>query len=210
MVKLAAGLLKTSERESASPKSLTALEIGEYKVGQNMFIRRGKMTKQIIAAIFMLAATCSAVAQTAEWVKYSPAGKGFSILLPHAPKLEDDPRPNGNVIHRAKSDDRDVPGGMYFATYWDFPANMTYSLDKMIDGTEGKILSQSNVSIGGYGGREVQFLSGAGSTEYKFRKRIYIVGQRIYMLQYLTPASADAAVVTRNGNKFFDSFSLVN
>jgi hypothetical protein len=168
------------------------------------------MTKQIIAAILILTATFSATAQAGEWVKYAPAGKGFSILLPYAPKLEEDVRPNGNVIHRAISGDRDVKTGVYLATYWDFPANTTYSLDKIIDGTEGKVISQSNVSVGGYGGREVQFLNEAGGTEYKFRKRVYIVGQRVYMLQYLTPASADAAVVTRNGDKFFDSFSLGN
>lgn len=168
------------------------------------------MTKQIIAAIVILAATCIAVAQTGEWVKYSPAGKGFSILLPYTPKLEEDPRPSGHTIYRAISADRDVKDAAYLASYWDFQSNMTYSLDKLVASTDGKIISQSNVSIGGYGGREVQSVKEAGGTEYKFRKRVYIIGQRVYMLQYITPTSADPAVVTRNGNKFFDSFSLGN
>jgi hypothetical protein len=168
------------------------------------------MTKQIIAAIVILAATCSAMAQTADWIKYSPSGKGFSILMPYAPKLEEDPRPSGHVIYRAITADRDVKDAAYLASYWDFSPSMTYSLDKLIASDDGRVISQSNVSVGGYGGREVQLVKQAGGAEYKFRKRVYIVGQRVYMLQYITPATADAVVVTRNGNKFFDSFSLGN
>lgn len=170
------------------------------------------MKRLFALSIILLAVSTVAVAQSSEWVRYAPDGKGFSILLPEKPKLEDEPQPSGRIIHRAISVDREIKDSVFLATYWDFPSNIVFSLDKLRGSVAPddptQIISESNISLDGHAGREIQKWETFSGRQYKFQVRAYIIGQRVYMLQYIVPKEADAPLVKSKAAKFFDSFSI--
>ena len=170
------------------------------------------MKKLITVTIIFLAVSMAAVAQTSDWVRYAPEGKGFSILLPQKPTLEDDAQPSGRTIHRAYSADREIKDSAFLATYWDFPSTTVFSLDKLVDSVapddRRQIISESNISLDGYAGREIQIWKTISEHDYKFQVRTYIIGQRVYMLTCIIPKEADASLAKSKAAKFFDSFSI--
>jgi hypothetical protein len=170
------------------------------------------MKTLLTVSIMLLVFSTAAVSQSPDWVRYAPEGKGFSILLPQTPKLEDSLQPSGRAIHRSISSDGEIKGSAFLATYWDFASNTVFSLDKLRDSVAPddprQIISESNISIDGHAGREIQKWSTVGGRDYRWQVRVYIIGQRVYMLQFVVPKETDDSLIESKAAKFFDSFSI--
>ena len=101
---------------------------------------------------------------------------------------------------------------MYGANYCDFPAEIKKApLRKVFDSSrdgavanlEGKLVSESDIKLGDYPGREIRI--GVEDGKQVFRARVYLVDRRLY--QVVVFGSKEAAT-SKQADKFFDSFKL--
>lgn len=134
----------------------------------------------------------------ADWVKFTPTDGAFSISFPSDPKeneqkLETDIGPLLVKMYTAASTDNDA----YMLMTTDYPASSNVHSDadeaflaKLfrggIDGAmqnlgDASLLSENNIKLDGYPGREfkISFMSGEGLVH----GRIYLVRNRMYMVQ---------------------------
>ncbi len=163
-----------------------------------------------------ICAACSSegIAATSEWKKFSPDEGKFSILIPGEEISDITP-------DKSEMDDGVESTKMYLITHETNVFMVSYAdlnndvnqipsselLDSAVkgmleDGT--KLLSQENINLGAYPGRELKlwdekeriFLTG----------RVFIVNQRLYMLLVGSPKNPQVSDV----RKFFDSFELIS
>ena len=169
------------------------------------------MTKKILAALSLVLLTAPGVwAQTpAEWVKFSPAGAPFSVLMPSEPKKDEktSESPNGpytTTLYTSVSPDREL----YLVGWVDYDPKFNFGVqaeleanrDNFIKGVKARLLSTTPVKLGTYPGIEFRTeLTG----QFDIVSRVYIVGRRPYQLIHLTPAGRDASA---NRERFFTSF----
>lgn len=73
--------------------------------------------------------------------------------------------------------------------------------DGLAEGIEGKVISEKQITINGYPGREIKMKS----ADLRAIGRLYLVGSRVYILNILT-ASGDVA--QKDAGEFFDSLKL--
>jgi hypothetical protein len=167
-----------------------------------------------IAPLFLVAGVAlTSAADAPEWKEFASREGRFKILLPAAPKTYDLDTESDfgkgvlhmNVSHSGKS--------LYGANYSDFPAEIkkaslkeiyNSSRDGAVANLKGKLVSEKDIKLGKYPGREVR-IDVAGGKQL-FRARIYLVEQRLYQVVVLgTPEIA----TSKETDKFMDSFHLV-
>jgi len=103
--------------------------------------------------------------------------------------------------------------GMVMIAYFDYAADVVFSLDKARDGMvtsiKGTLLDEHSMSLGGAPGRQIKI---SASTEegvaFIDRARFYDVKPRVYVLQCITPKSTDSAATAERCEQFFDSFRV--
>ena len=171
------------------------------------------MTKKIPAALsLVLLVALTAWAQTpADWVKFSPAGSPFSVLMPAEPKKDEktSESPNGpytTTLYTSVGPDREL----YLVGWVDYDPKFNFGVqaeleanrDNFVKGVKAKLLGTTPIKLGTYPGIEFRAeLPG----QLDIVSRVYIVGRRPYQLILLTPAGRDASA---NRERFFSSFKL--
>jgi hypothetical protein len=103
--------------------------------------------------------------------------------------------------------------GMLMVAYFDYAADVVFSLDKardgMISAIKGTLLDEHSMSLGGAPGRQLKIsASTAQGMEFIDRARFYDVKPRVYVLQCIFPKSMDSAAIAERCDQFFDSFRV--
>jgi hypothetical protein len=174
------------------------------------------MTKRLLALSFLLSlAALPAAAQApapAGWVKFSPPGAAFSVLLPAQPKedTQTSQSPQGPYtthLFTSKSADREIylVGWVDYAPSFNFgiQAELEANRDNFIKNVKGsKLLGTTPIKLGAHPGIEFKAeLPGQAD----IISRVYIVGRRPYQIIALTPAGSGT---TPGVERFFSSFQV--
>lgn len=172
------------------------------------------MTKKIPAAmLLLLSAALSASAQAPDgWVKFSPPGSPFSVLLPAQPKedTQTSQSPHGPYtthLFTSVGPDRELylVGWVDYAPSFKFgiQAELEANRDNFIKSLKGsKLLGTTPIKLGTHPGIEFKAeLTGQADIV----SRVYIVGRRPYQLIVLTPAGRGPSA---NVGRFFASFTV--
>lgn len=171
------------------------------------------MTKKILAILSLLLLNASAApAQTqADWVKFSPPGAPFTVLLPAQPKEDkktsDSPHgPYTTTLYTSASPQREL----YGVGWVDYDPKFNFGVqseleanrDNFVKSLKATLLSTTPIKLGTHPGIEFKAVI-EGKADIV--SRVYIVGRRPYQLVTLTPAGRDNAA---NRERFFSSFQL--
>ncbi|MCF6278702.1 MAG: hypothetical protein L3J16_08140 [Anaerolineales bacterium] len=156
------------------------------------------------------------------WPEFSSDTGKFAVLLPQTPteEVQTASSASGEItVHMYIVED---VGTAYAVMYNDYPVDLGMasldeagvndvldgSRDGALDGVSGEIVNESSIKIGDYIGREISYTipssvipdSGVGYL------RLYLVGDRLYQVMAIGPASSiDANKV----DLFFESFQLM-
>ena len=171
------------------------------------------MTKKFLAALFLLSiAALSAAAQPpAGWVKFSPEGSPFSVLLPGEPKKDTQTAqsPHGPYtthLYTSVSPDREI----YLVGWVDYSPNFKFGVqaeleanrDNFVKSAKANLLGTTPIKLGAHPGIEFKAeMPGRANVV----SRVYIVGRRPYQLIALTPIGHDSSA---NVERFFSSFHV--
>jgi hypothetical protein len=171
------------------------------------------MKKTLAVLPLVLLTALAAAAQTpAGWVKFSPPGSPFTVLMPAEP-IEDkeavESSPNGpytTTLYSSVSPEREI----YLVGWADYDPKFNFGVqaeleanrDNFIKSTNAKLLSTTPIKLGTHPGIEFK-AEMTGKADIV--SRVYIVGRRPYQLIALTPVGRDASA---NRERFFSSFRL--
>jgi hypothetical protein len=156
---------------------------------------------------------------TSEWVKVSPEGAGFEVLMPVEPKLAvHDVRPMANRQIKVHMASATAAGGkaIFMTAYHDldFDAKDEKKIRDVLDGgvhgsllnALGKISKHEQIKLGEHPGRHFEYAGNRYNQKIEAVSRIYLVGRRVIQITVIrTPETDVAADIT----KFFDSLKLV-
>ena len=143
----------------------------------------------------------------------SPEGR-YSVLLPAQPTLSSQQvsAPDGTPMTQYMVS---AAGnmGMVMVAYFDYAADVVFSLDKARDGMvtsiQGSLLDEHSMSLGGAPGRQLKISARTEQgMEFIDRARFYDVKPRVYVLQCISPKSIDSAAIAERCEQFFDSFRV--
>ncbi len=171
------------------------------------------MTKKILAAMFLLlSAALTAGAQVpAGWVKFSPPGSQFSVLLPAQPKedTQTSQSPQGPYtthLFTSIGPEREIylVGWVDYSPSFNFgiQAELEANRDNFVKSMNAKLISTTPIKLGAHPGIEFK-AEVTGRAD--ILSRVYIVGRRPYQLITGAPAGRDASA---NRARFFSSFQL--
>ncbi len=148
--------------------------------------------------------TNNTIAQASGWKKFSSPDGKFSVLVP------------SGEISKETSNEDSVSQTLYSLInqqsafifgYQEFSTDISLiDTQKLFDvyvkeflGTDNKLVSQQNISMGKYSGREIQYQDKATGSPAKLR--LFLVGRKIYILVAFNTQGGDT-------EKFFNSFEL--
>jgi hypothetical protein len=167
------------------------------------------MVKGLSAALVfvLLLGSSLRASQAGEWVKVSPLGGGFSIMMPAKPE------------EGVKSDDDftshlftvTTPNGIYLAGYGDYApsirldvdSELSVNRDKFIKGVNATLSDSRKITLDGHPGLEFT----AESDQASFKSRIYLWGNRVHQIAVATINGKDDSA---NLNRFFASFAFTS
>lgn len=171
------------------------------------------MTKKIpaVLALVLLAALNTWAQTPAGWVKFSPQGSPFTVLLPSEPKedrktTESQYGPYTTYLYNSVGPD----DGIYIVGWVDYDPKFDFGVqaeleanrDNFVKALKARLLSTTPIKLGTHPGIEFKAeLEGKADIV----SRVYIVGRRPYQLIVLTPAGSDASAARE---RFFSSFQL--
>ena len=171
------------------------------------------MTKKFLAAPFVLliAALAAAAQPPAGWVKFSPPGSNFSVLLPVEPKEDTQTTPSQHGpytthLFTAISPEREI----YLVGWVDYDPKFNFNVqgeleanrDNFIKGVKAKLLGTNPIKLGAYPG--IEFTAELPG-QANIISRVFIVGRRPYQLIALTPVGRDSSAGV---GRFFSSFQI--
>ncbi len=171
------------------------------------------MKRLLVLVIVVFGSVFTTAAQgTGEWIRYeSPEGR-YSVLVPKKPEIsqQDTTAATGEKLPQYLASSADG-NGVFMIGYFDYAADMTFSLDKARDGMlssmEATLLGEESISLGGSPGRALRLLAkSTDGREFLDRATFYDVARRIYVLQCIFPKDEDGAALNEKCNKFADSF----
>jgi hypothetical protein len=153
------------------------------------------------------------------WTTYnSPEGR-YSVLFPGKPELSADQSPahTGETLTEYFAICTDPDAGsdvVYNVTYFDLGPQMAYSFDQARDGyvkaVNGTLQSEKTIQFGGYAGRELKAITNPPGKVFNLVTRIILVEKRVYMVQFISTKSYDAARAAEKSAAFFNSFALTS
>ncbi|PAX51792.1 hypothetical protein [Brunnivagina elsteri] len=157
--------------------------------------------------------TSNTITAAPAWKIFSPDEGKSSVLMPNEEIVDIAPEP-GEIHEGVKSTKMYLStheGNVFLIGYADFKSDVTQVpsselLDSAVEGMlEGKkkLLSQKNITLDAYSGREIQIQDETDGIT--LTGRVFIVNQRMYML--LVGGDKNPQVSVR---KFFNSFQLIN
>ena len=171
------------------------------------------MTKKIpaVLALVMLAALSARAQTPADWVKFSPPGSPFTVMLPSEPKenkqtTESPDGPYTTYLFTSYSPEREI----YLVGWVDYDPKFNFGVqaeleanrDNFVTNLKAKLLSTTPIKLGTHPGIEFKAeLEGKADIV----SRVYIVGRRPYQLIVVSPAGLDSSAARE---RFFSSFQL--
>jgi hypothetical protein len=148
-----------------------------------------------------------------EWKRFSPDDGRFSILMPS--QSVNNITPDKSQIHEGIKSIKmylsNDETNSFMVGYADFKTDITQFspseiLDSFLEGMlegEKKLISQQDINLGKYPGREVQLLD--EKSGITMTARIFVVNNRMYTLFVGSSQMPEVSDV----RKFFDSFELI-
>jgi hypothetical protein len=153
----------------------------------------------------------------AGWTTYnSPEGR-YSVLFPGKPELstEHAPAHTGEMLTQYFAICTDPDAGsdvVYNVAYFDLAPEMAYSFDEARDGyvkaVNGTLQSEKTIQFSGYPGRELKATANSQGKDFNLMARMILVEKRVYMVQFISTKSYDAARAAEKSAVFFNSFTL--
>ena len=138
----------------------------------------------------------------------------YSVLFPAEPELSTQniivPTGGQTVQYMATSF---AEGTVFLVGYFDYPAGVTFSLNKardgMVEGLKGTLLDEQSISLGGAPGRQLR-IGGRleNGTEFMNRARFYDMQPRVFVLQCMISKDQDGPVAAQKCESFFESFQV--
>jgi hypothetical protein len=155
----------------------------------------------------------SSPSRPAGWIHYISAEGRYSISFPDQPKLSTQETKTADGVKflqylASASNETET----CLVAYFDRVPGTTFSLDKARDGfisaIKGRLITENEIGLNGQPGRELRVeATGQDGITYVLRVKIFDMGARIYVLQFITRTTeADNASVKRNASEYFDSF----
>lgn len=170
------------------------------------------MTKNILAVLVVLIAFSSALAQApTDWVKFSPPGSPFTILLPAQPNedkkvTEHSTGPYTTTLYTVVSPQRELflVGWVDYDPKFKFgvQAELEANRDNFVKSAKATLLSTTPIKLGTHPGIEFK-AEMPGRADIV--SRVYIVGRRPYQLIAVMPLGRDSSAMIE---RFFSSFKL--
>ena len=171
------------------------------------------MTKKIpaVLSLVLLVALNTPAQAPADWVKFSPEGSPFTVLMPTQPeetkKTEQSPNgPYTTYLYMSRTPERDL----YLVGWVDYDPQFKFGVqaeleanrDNFVKSVKATLLGTTPVKLGTHPGIEFKAeIPGRADIV----SRVYIVGRRPYQLITVTPLGRDAAA---DRARFFSSFRL--
>ncbi|MEO0897924.1 MAG: PsbP-related protein [Bacteroidota bacterium] len=179
-----------------------------------------KLSFSLLVLLFTLALPTQA--QVNEWYQYKSEEFGYSISFPGEPEAMDQKVPSAigeltlNIQYFAETNEG-AENFMYMTnctTYPDGALNLSDSTGKkdFFDGAvngattnvNGELISQKKIMLDGHEGREMMVEIQEGTVVVL--ARLYLVGNRMYMLQTMTQKGNENNKITK---EFMDSFKFI-
>ena len=173
------------------------------------------MNKARVTALVVMSAALAfgAPQQKKDWVKYNSAEGRYSVLFPNEPELETQEvtaAATGEKFTQYRATSY-YSANTYGVAYFDHRGG-TFSFDEARDGViaslKATLLAEKAISLGRYRGRELRFSAKVGVIEVFVLMRYYVVGKRIYIVQFAYQRSSGNSSAEKAA-KFFDSFTVV-
>jgi hypothetical protein len=159
-----------------------------------------------LLVLFALCINLPAQEEPPGWVTLAPEGAGFSVLFP-GKAVETVDKKNSFTLH---SFNLTVGRATYIASYSDYipgkldPATaLTANRDKFNKSLQATLISNREITIDGHTG--IEFTSETPAANVK--SQLFLIGNRMYQTVAFVFRDVDE---TRNVNRFFDSFKLLN
>ncbi len=160
-------------------------------------------------------AASSWVQSQTQWQTYTSLDGGFRVLFPSSPQTmtQSIPLESWNLeLYVLMAEDAT---GEYMVVYSDYPDGFIERLSNreallegvqqgFIQGMDATMLSDRDLSLGQYPGREIRYSTQEGVTGIA---RFYLVGKRLYQL-VVRDGEGERESLTRRDRQFFDSFDL--
>ena len=160
------------------------------------------------ATLFVLICALAVSAfQSPEWIKFSPVGGGFSVLMPAKP--EEEVKSSDDFTSHLFSITTDK--AIYLAGYGDYApsiklsvdAELTANRDKFLKGLNATLVASKQIALDGRPGLEFT----GESEQASFKSRVYLSGNRVYQIAV---AVIKGKTDPDNLDRFFASFVLAN
>ncbi|MFN2492296.1 MAG: hypothetical protein ABR501_05355 [Pyrinomonadaceae bacterium] len=175
------------------------------------------MSKQTLIAtlLILLGHTFAFGFQTSEpWQKFSSEEGKFTILMPTKPKVEvkEVDSQIGKLTQYVYVSSTD--NGLFQVSYADYtvdpPSEKRDSVleairEGVITGLKAELVTQKNITLQGYPGREFLAQRQIEGIDFVFHWRIFLVGRRVYQLAVANQKKTDASAEI---TKFVTSFEL--
>lgn len=168
-----------------------------------------------MAALFFLSGPVLAltIQHPDDWINYTSKEGRYSVQLPAQPDVDrqEATSANGEKFTQYKAT---LSSGkaVYMIAYFDYPPSTAFAFDaardRMMEGVKAILISERSISLHGAPGREIKLLMKIQGDDYLMVARFYDVDQRVYVIQFITPKSAEA-VVEGNAARYFDSFQVL-
>ena len=160
---------------------------------------------------------------TSDWFLIKNNDQGYQIEFPKEPSVSvqtvnTKAGPVDMHINMLDLSKKDEDSNMiYLSSFAQYPDSLVHSdrkeqlsgffketLDGLVSSIDGKIISKKDVKIDSYPGKEVKINFQDGMAV--IRIRVYLVQNKVYMLQVITKTEKDS---NESISKFMNSFSLI-
>jgi hypothetical protein len=166
-----------------------------------------------IVLLLFIASLAYAVQETT-WITYNSAEGRYNVALPAQPKLatQEAASADGQKLlqHMARVQERDV---IYQVGYFDLLPGTVFSADSardgMVNAVKGTLVSEGNITLDGYPGRELKISAKFETIDYVLRVKFWSTENRVYVVTVVHPKSGESEALTTNAAKYFDSFQIL-
>ena len=172
------------------------------------------MRKLAFGLVFLLPCLAAvAIGQKADggWATYVSNEGRYSVLFPGRPATtaQESPTADGTALKQylayVESADK-----LYMVAYFDVgTAEWPFdkARDSMVSKVDGTLVSEHDVKLAGNPGRELKVNGKSGGADIFLVIRFFKVGQRVFLLQYITDKTANTDVPPE-ATRFFESFKV--
>jgi hypothetical protein len=175
------------------------------------------MRKFLVLGLFICGLASGCAEQPSEPVLFESRAGGFSILVPASlqEKTQDVESGFSKMTVHAFIGGTDLL--RFFISYLDYDEEVLTELKadeilrqaqaQLVSSPDAVVLSEAEITLNGYPGREITFDTGEESNpELSVKARIFLVGPRLYQIMVMIP-KGDVGTVSNNA--FLESFSLL-